>query len=158
MKSKPNELQIQYEQNAYATAETKSDAEPYPNAKVFVTFSVFGGGLGGLLIILVAAIISLDLRPLLLVIYAIPVGILIGTIPAIITGFVITKLKLRLLSIQDYFKVALVGFFVTAVLSSFLLFSTHDGVEAVLGLSITGAVSSMILGHLSLPKYKENKT
>ena len=92
-------------------------------------------------------------------------GVMMGTIPALITGTLLALTKTYLNKIKDGIKCLVVGFLVTAVLSMAVFFLDSsvlweflwDSVMDIGVLSGVGGLSSLILAVLLLPKRLEKK-
>ena len=142
----------------------------YPTAKVILGYTLLGGLAGSVILIIIAQVAALFKDDSLLSLgeiksFIILVGVMMGTIPALITGTLLALTKTYLNKIKDGIKCLVVGFLVTAVLSmaGFFLDSSvlweflWDSVMDIGVLSGVGGLSSLILAVLLLPKRLEKK-
>lgn len=144
----------------------------YPHTKVILAFLFYGGAVGGI----VVATVSVVLLPM--IIFAIMGGIILGTVPSVMTGIVLAYKKVCLVTRQDYFYVFLVGYITTFI---YMIMPTDIFSESARGYglyreyksvglmtylfaiilanmiyALIGGVSAMIVGHYCLPKSKNN--
>lgn len=151
---------------------TTMQSGKYPHTKVILAFLFYGGAVGGI----VVATVSVVLLPM--IIFAIMGGIILGTVPSVMTGIVLAYKKVCLLTKQDYFYVFLVGYITTFI---YMIMPTDIFSESARGYglyreyksvglmtylfaiilanmiyALIGGVSAMIVGHYCLPKSKNN--
>ena len=149
----------------------------YPTGKVLTCYALFGGGIGGLI-----HLIGVMLFPknetisrqswqhgglsnfFLAMLVAIAFGTLFGFIPSILTSIIIVLRKIVLSSVWQYFKLFLIGCFVTFFISVIAFHDinrlfTSNTLVTWLGilvfnsrLAMVGGLSSVIIGKLALPK------
>lgn len=141
----------------------------YPNRKVIAGYTLLGGLTGsGILAILVQAIEITKagyLIPLTEVIIFIFFGTIVGTVPAVITGIIISLTKTYLNNIKDVIKCFLLGFLVTFVcyylpMAVIFLGFTDWSLffePMFMSLLVVGGVSSVVLAFLFLPKGERNE-
>lgn len=144
----------------------------YPKNKIFLSYMFLGSLIGSLLTVSIIAIyiglfyynsepfidIILEFMAFILI-YGL-IGVAVGIIPASITGLYIIKQKIYKNYWQDYMELGLVGFLVSLLFYSAICFYIYDGDSEliqpvaifILATSIVGAISSIITGHLVLPK------
>lgn len=124
----------------------------YPKNKILMHYSFLGGVIGGLLFTLGLFIVSADIRALFAVVYAVPLGLIIGLVPAGITGMILVRLKQHINKATDFVLVGAIGCAVTFILSSFFLFYPN-GVTICLVLSGIGSLSATIIAIWALPRH-----
>lgn len=128
--------------------------KPYPRRKVITYFAVYGGAVGGIIISLINALLSLTPYALLLIIYALPFGVILGLIPAVATALTLAKIEQHITNKRDYLTVACIGLVVTLLLAALLpvFFQSWDAFLLSLALASIGAFSAVIVGSWALPR------
>lgn len=146
----------------------------YPTGKVLTYYALFGGGIGGLIHLIGVMLFPMNetiswqhvgLNNFFLTMLAtIAFGTLFGFIPSIVTSIIIVLRKIVLSSVWQYFRLFLIGCFVTFFI---FVIAFHDinrlftsntlvtwlGILVFNGrLAIVGGLSSVIVGKLVLPK------
>lgn len=148
----------------------KNKENKYPTLKVITTYTLLGGIVGGmpLLIFAVLAFFFYDfvgknqILPFIFVVWA------IGFVPALLTGIILAYFKIKILQSDDYFKTFWIGFGVTFIYwliinieSTFYTFyklneNLFSGIVSVifshLVFALIGGISSTILAKFLLPK------
>ena len=149
----------------------------YPTGKVLTCYALFGGGIGGLIHLLGVMLFPINETIsrhswqhvglnnfFLAMLGAIAFGTLFGFIPSIVTSIIIVLRKIVLSSVWQYFRLFVIGCFVTFFI---FVIAFHDinrlvtsntlvtwlGILVFNGrLAIVGGLSSVIVGKLVLPK------
>ncbi|OPH39766.1 hypothetical protein [Moraxella equi] len=143
----------------------------YPTLKVILSYALLGSLVGTLPIIpvLIYAIIIGDDVENTLFIYAVilMVGTVIGFIPALITGCMLSYFKVRILKVKDYLKAFFFGLlttfsFLLIILATDFMTDVNALVESIddffssiflsFWIAIIGGLSSTILAKFILPK------
>lgn len=88
-------------------------------------------------------------------------GAFIGFIPALLTGYWLAARKVTIRSNQDWITIGLSGFFITMIMMLIILLADtsvqsfsrmHEINLPAIGMGITGSISSLIVGALTLPR------
>lgn len=142
----------------------------YPTKKVVFAYTLIGGAIGGTLIALwlISIIIAFDSDFLELAkdfIIWILMGAVIGFLPALITSVIISLKRIRLLHLRNYLQISLIGYVTTfplLVLIDVLMINWLNELTGYhlklndliwcLEFSLVGAISSVIVGKIFLPK------
>lgn len=139
----------------------------YPKNKIFLSYMLLGSLIGSLLTTSIIAIYlkSMDYHsePFIDIILKIMgftlffglIGVVVGIIPASITGLLIIKQKIYKNHWYDYIKLGLIGFLVSFSFYLAIFFIFDIGGFRIIdstSISIVGAISSIITGYLVLPK------
>ncbi len=118
----------------------------YPNARVIAVFTLLGGGLGGLLVLLPIGLVEQqglgELWGL-----GMALGVVIGTLPAALCGVLLAFLRAAYSGENVALAVA-AGALASAAMG---LVWAHDGIVAV-WTACTGGLSAAILSAIVLPK------
>ena len=119
----------------------------YPNARVIAVFTLLGGGLGGLLVLLALLPIGLVEQQGLGELWGLgmALGVVIGTLPAAVCGVLLAFLRAAYSG--GHVAVA-AGALASAAMG---LVWAHDGIVAV-WTACTGGLSAAILSAIVLPK------
>lgn len=121
----------------------------YPNARVIAVFTLLGGGLGGLLVLLALLPIGLVEQQGLGELWGLgmALGVVIGTLPATLCGVLLAFLRAAYSGENVALAVA-AGALASAAMG---LVWAHDGIVAV-WTACTGGLSAAILSAIVLPK------
>lgn len=130
----------------------------YPGYMIIFWYGLCGGGVGGA--ILAAFLIRDILTVLFLFIFY---GILIGFIPACLTGAWLAKHKINISKASDWITVFVCGFcatFFVTLSCQTTIFSdipAHlaNPITSSLGMGMLGGMSSLIVGAFALPRSKK---
>ena len=118
----------------------------YPNARVIAVFTLLGGGLGGLLVLLaIGQAFGAGVGELWLL--GMALGVAMGTLPAALCGVLLAFLRAEYSGSNVALAVA-VGALASAAMG---LVWAHDGIAAV-WTACTGGLSAAILSAIVLPK------
>lgn len=118
----------------------------YPNARVIAVFTLLGGGLGGLLVLLaIGQAFGAGVGELWLL--GMALGVVIGTLPAALCGVLLAFLRAAYSGENVALAVA-AGALASAAMG---LVWAHDGIVAV-WTACTGGLSAAILSAIVLPK------
>ena len=118
----------------------------YPNARVIAVFTVLGGGLGGLLVLLaIGQAFGAGVGELWLL--GMALGVAMGTLPAALCGVLLAFLRAEYSGSNVALAVA-VGALASAAMG---LVWAHDGIAAV-WTACVGGLSAAILSAIVLPK------
>ena len=118
----------------------------YPNARVIAVFTLLGGGLGGLLVLLaIGQAFGAGVGELWLL--GMALGVAMGTLPAALCGVLLAFLRAEYSGINVALAVA-VGALASAAMG---LVWAHDGIAAV-WTACVGGLSAAILSAIVLPK------
>lgn len=130
----------------------------YPTIKVTILYSLLGGFVGGFLFAMMAVSTSDFDQTSNILLFIIAMGTIIGFIPAILTGFILSKLSAVKNQFADYGLMFMVGGVILMLFSlcvSFIL-SGFDGMGFLFVIAffmaLLGGISSVIVGSLVLPK------
>lgn len=144
----------------------------YPKSKVIFGFGLAGGTIGGFFVALANIFLRLvdyanDQRLLYesleMIVFSLTImplfGILVGGIPAFLTGICLACLQFSIGKKTHYTKLFLIGLMITCV--TYLAFSlifdysiTPKDITDSLQFGIVGGLSSMVCGFLFLPKIR----
>lgn len=136
----------------------------YPFSKVVCFYPLIGGLIGGLLMGIFAMGGELDRWSELFeylggVLFIAFFGIIVGLIPASITGFIIAKLELCKDRLSHYPIIFVVGFIISAIYIFIWLMITAGismhlsyGFMMMFVIGLVGGISSIITGFILLPK------
>lgn len=150
----------------------KNNENKYPTLKVITLYPLLGGAVGILLpaisLLLYSTIIQGDEMDGTLLSFAffLMLGAAYGFIPALLAGCILAYFKVRILNLEHYVKVFLIGWLATFVpgLSMILIglireplteqsaLSLMSGVVVFMLLAVIGGISSTILAKFILPK------
>ena len=118
----------------------------YPNARVIAVFTLLGGGLGGLLVLLaIGQAFGAGVGELWLL--GMALGVAMGTLPAALCGVLLAFLRAEYSESNVALAVA-VGALASAAMG---LVWAHDGIAAV-WTACVGGLSAAILSAIVLPK------
>lgn len=118
----------------------------YPNARVIAVFTLLGGGLGGLLVLLaIGQAFGVGVGELWLL--GMALGVAMGTLPAALCGVLLAFLRAEYSGSNVALAVA-VGALASAAMG---LVWAHDGIAAV-WTACVGGLSAAILSAIVLPK------
>lgn len=118
----------------------------YPNARVIAVFTLLGGGLGGLLVLLaIGQAFGAGVGELWLL--GMALGVAMGTLPAALCGVLLAFLRAEYSGSNVALAVA-VGALASAAMG---LVWAHDGIAAV-WTACVGGLSAAILSAIVLPK------
>ena len=118
----------------------------YPNARVIAVFTLLGGGLGGLLVLLaIGQAFGAGVGELWLL--GMALGVAMGTLPAALCGVLLAFLRAEYSGSNVALAVA-VGAWASAAMG---LVWAHDGIAAV-WTACVGGLSAAILSAIVLPK------
>ncbi len=126
-----------------------TESESYPEKKVMLCYSLFGGAIGGFLLGLLITFIGFDgtisSEELSLLFMTMLLGSIIGLLPALFTAMILVFSKFYIKSVIDYLYLAILGFIVTAIISIEFFVPWY-------AMGVIGAIVTVILGKLVLPK------
>ena len=118
----------------------------YPNARVIAVFTLLGGGLGGLLVLLaIGQAFGAGVGELWLL--GMALGVAMGTLPAALCGVLLAFLRAEYSGSNVALAVA-VGALASAAMG---LVWAHDGIAAV-WTACVGGLSAAVLSAIALPK------
>ena len=141
-------------------------ATSYPRGKVIGVYGLLGGVVGGLILFLYIAIgmsidIGIPLRDPLLFFKMAPAFILVGffggLLPALLTGYVVSKLKMYFDSVAKVFPLCIIGFMSTFSFVVWFMIgdgSVNSSMTSDILFCCNGGVSAIITGLIALPKHK----
>ena len=132
----------------------------YPTLKVMLCYGLLGGFITGILVSMsLMIVLDNDTQTMLdLIIMGGVLGLIIGFIPAILTGFILAKLSAVKDGFVDYALMFMVGGCVSMgfALLLFLIISGFDAISFSLFIAfimaLFGGASSVIIGSIFLPK------
>lgn len=144
----------------------------YPSSSVRWGYSLLGGATGGAIVGMILGLLSifdgLNVAAIILVtIFSIIFGFVLGLLPAIITGLWIAKENIQINDAKDYLRIFFIGFSVSsiyALLALLVVFgfsldrltldvaNLFKGLEFIAGMGWIGGMSSIVLGKLVVPK------
>ena len=140
-------------------------ATSYPRGKVIGVYGLLGGVVGGLILFLYIAIgmsidIGIPLRDPLLFFKMAPAFILVGffggLLPALLTGYVVSKLKMYFDSVAKVFPLFMIGFMSTFLFVVWFMIGdgSADSTTSDILFCCNGGVSAIITGWFVLPKHQ----
>ena len=131
--------------------------KPYPALKIFLAFTLLGGALGGLLVVLFVALYSGQWRIFAYhdMLFFLLFGVKLGTAPALLTAsWLAWRRAYR--NGQGLLHAALAGAFFSAIaapVSAPLFDQSFDLTQMLLAfMTPTGAISALLLGAIFLPQ------
>ncbi len=133
---------------------TNIKQEKYPTFFVITYYALMGGGCGGFVLGIFGALMSISKLKLLALIIPFFIGacgVFVGFIPALLTGIIIAKLKIR----ENGFNVAIIGYLVSSL---FGLFFSKEFDVFMSSFGLTGAISAYLVGLIALPKSTNKST
>ena len=143
----------------------KTTLSIYPKNKILAIYGLLGGAIGGLIysssitmLFLVEGDLSLQELPdvIKMILAFIFFGFSIGLLPALLAGFVISRLQICFDSIKKIVPLFVIGFISTFI---FMIWFTLDEntitfTTSILSFCCTGGISAVITGWFALPKLK----
>lgn len=137
----------------------------YPKGKVIGTYGLLGGAIGGLILFLYIAIgmsidIGIPLRDSPLFVKMAPAFILVGffggLLPALLTGYIVSKFEIYFHSVAKVFLLFMIGFISTFLFVVWFMIGdgSVDSTTSDILFCCNGGVSAIITGWFALPKYK----
>lgn len=138
----------------------------YPRGKVIGVYGLLGGVVGGLILFFYIAIgISIDigipLRDSLPFVKMAPTFILVGffggLLPALLTGYIVSKFKIYFNSVAKVFPLFIIGFMSTFLFVVWFMIgdgSVNSSMTSDILFCCNGGVSAIITGWFVLPKQK----
>ena len=143
--------------------EKKVDA--YPSKDIFWGYTVFGGLIGGALIGFAFGVWNGFLLMLLSILIGSMIGFAVGFIPALLTGFLISKYEIRAEKLVNLIKIFAIGFFMTSFYMLLLMLMSQDSSSSntilktfsscrntILWIGLIGGISSVITAKLMIPR------
>lgn len=140
----------------------------YQKSEVWGKFSIFGGGIGGILLGILTIIFNLFsdkyqsvTRGDFLMFFVVPflfgfLGTFVGIVPATFTGYFIARKKIIITRLADYGYLFVIGTFFTFICLLILLviFKEINNLKdlSIIIPSMLGGATAMICGKLFLPK------
>lgn len=147
----------------------KNKENKYPTLKIMTFYPLLGGFVSGFLACLIFRDNIPYFNPISLefLVPAFGLSFIIGFIPFLLTGIVLSWFKIRVLKILDYIKAFVVGFCCIFLFVIFMMIIMYGLEKAVSGMfandgfeifwsiiiSTIGGISSTILAKFILPKY-----
>lgn len=126
----------------------------YPAVKVMASFALLGGVMGGLLFVLVQAVLEGRFMPVIqMVQMSVIVGTIIGGLPMSMVGMWLVIDRVCLGSQKDYKLVLRRGLFVNAICFGVIGLFFQQILLSIVPI-ILGGLLSVVIGALVLPKQK----
>lgn len=138
----------------------------YPKDKVLEKYFLFGGVMGGVVLIPILLVISIiegksfrlvDIFGVFIItiVFAIA-GFIFGSIPALVTGLIICRFKIYFNSIIKIIPLFTIGFFSTFICMIWLTLNRSfiDMILAYYPFYCIGGLSAVVTGWFALPKHK----
>lgn len=163
----PNGAIKQPHENYIEQSTYRSEAHPYSRLRIILWYGLLGGPIGGFFVGAFAKISEPATSMSMLAMLASGVigGAFMGFIPALLTGCWLAARKVTIRSNQDWITIGLSGFFITMIMTLTMIliillagtsvqsFSrTREIILPAIGMGITGGISSLIVGALTLPR------
>lgn len=142
---------IQLPEEEYNLSEISVVESSYPTGKVIIIYLLFGGPIGGVILIAFMLVGSFNLRDFYLIFIGLVFGFVFGVIPATITGFLIAGFKFYR-TFKELFWSAIIGACTTIVVTVFIV----SDVSFVVFRLLIGATSAVLTGLFALPKISKN--
>lgn len=137
----------------------------YPSKDIFWGYTIFGGVIGGALIGFAFGVWNGFLFMLLSILICSMIGFAVGFIPALLTGFFISKYELRSERLFDLIKIFAIGSLMTSLYMLLIVLVLRDGSgsntilklfnfwrNTIIWIGLVGGVSSVIMAKLVIPR------
>lgn len=144
---------------------TKKKLNDYPSKDIFWGYTIFGGVIGGSLIGFAFGVWNGFLPMMLSILICSMIGFAVGFIPALLTGFFISKYEIRSERLVDLIKIFAIGFFMTSIYMLLLMVILRDSSSSntilelfsfwkntILWIGLIGGISGVIAAKLIIPR------